>query len=144
MSDREAMKLALDFVTSRRWGTWRYMENGVYDDAFVLAEALRTALAAPRSEPVAWMRKEWSPDCGSYFDFCAEEEMGWRDRKEWTPLYADPPAAAPSEDIEALRRDAERWRFYEAAGSELTLRLHNTRSDHRNSTIDAAMQEDKR
>jgi hypothetical protein len=39
--------------------------------------------------------------------------------------------------------DAARWRFYEAAGSDLTLRLHNTRNDHRNSVIDAAMKEDK-
>jgi hypothetical protein len=57
-----------------------------------------------KPEPVAWMRKEWSPDCGSYFDFCAEEEMGWRDRKEWTPLYTTSP------DIEALRRQNERLR----------------------------------
>lgn len=30
------------------------------------------------------------------------------------PLYTAPPAAAPSEDIEALRRDAERWRKAQA------------------------------
>ena len=79
----------------------------------VAITALRTHLTAeqPKPEPVAWMRKEWSPDCGSYFDFCAEEEMGWRDRKEWTPLYAAPPAPAaeqPSEDVEALRQENQR------------------------------------
>ena len=42
---------------------------------------------------------------------------------------------------EALRRDAERWRFYETAGGDLTGRLHNTRSDHRKAVIDAAMED---
>ena len=77
----------------------------------VAITALRTHLTAeqPKPEPVAWMRKEWSPDCGPYFDFYAEEEMGWRDRKEWTPLYTAPPALAqPSEDVEALRQENQR------------------------------------
>ena len=50
VSDREAMKLALDFVTSKQWGTRPYMEDGVFTDAFVLAEALRTHLAAQTYE----------------------------------------------------------------------------------------------
>ena len=54
---------------------------------------LRTALAAPQPEPVAWMREGWGPDCGPYTEIYTESEMTWRDRKQWTPLYAAPPAA---------------------------------------------------
>lgn len=105
---REVVQDALDALTGADdfspGGTPIYMQE---------ITALRTHLTAeqPKQEPVAWMRKEWSPDCGSYFDFCAEEEMGWRDRKEWTPLYAAPPAPAaeqPSEDVEALRQENQR------------------------------------
>lgn len=47
-------------------------------------------------------------------------------------------------EMKRLRQDADRWQVYQTAGSELTLLLHNTRSDHRNSVIDAAMRrEDK-
>jgi hypothetical protein len=50
------------------------------------------ALAAPVQEPVAWMKEGWGPDCGPYIEFYRDDEMGWRDRKEWTPLYTTPPA----------------------------------------------------
>jgi hypothetical protein len=39
------------------------------------------------------MKEGWGPDCGPYIDFYRDDEMGWRDRKEWTPLYTTPPAA---------------------------------------------------
>ena len=89
-------------------------------------EVLRTALAAeqPKPEPVA------------VFD----EQMGHPVLLLGSPMLKDKqPLYTATPDAEALRRDAERWRFYEAAGSNLTLRLHNTRSDHRNAAIDAAM-----
>ena len=41
-------------------------------------------------EPVAWMREGWGPDCGPYVEFYRDDEMGWRDRKEWTPLFTRP------------------------------------------------------
>ena len=68
--------------------------------------ALRTALAAPRPEPVAWMYVNSEGEC-------EQIEYGTEaiDDDSITPLYAAPPAAAPSEDIEALRRDAERYRW---------------------------------
>jgi hypothetical protein len=48
-------------------------------------------------EPVAFMRKCWSPDCGEYVQFHAVEEMKFTDPADWTPLYAAPPAAAKPE-----------------------------------------------
>jgi hypothetical protein len=42
------------------------------------------------------MKEGWGPDCGPYIEFYRDDEMGWRDRKEWTPLYTTPPAAQPA------------------------------------------------
>ncbi len=58
---------------------------------------LRAKLDALKAqEPVAWMKDQWSPDCGDYWELCREDEMGWRDRKDWVPPYARPvPAGVP-------------------------------------------------
>ena len=57
--------------------------------------ALDAALKEPepeqKPEPVAFTRKEWSPDCGEYVEFRTVEEMKFYDRTDWTPLYAAPP-----------------------------------------------------
>ena len=72
------------------------------------ASALRAELdALNRQEPVAWMKDQWSPDCGIYWELCREDEMGWRDRKDWVPLYASP-VPAPSLPDERAAFDA--WR----------------------------------
>ena len=77
------------------------------------ASALRAELdALKRQEPVAWMKDQWSPDCGNYWELYREDEMGWRDRKDWTPLYAHP-AHAQSVPGGVLR-DAERYRYLRA------------------------------
>jgi hypothetical protein len=63
--------------------------------------ALYAALAEPeqKPEPVAFMRKFWSPDCGEYVEFRDIEEMKFMDRAEWTPLYA----ALPEPDAIAAK-----------------------------------------
>ena len=53
--------------------------------------AIKEALAQPEQEPVAWMLEGWGPDCGPYFEIYRDDEMGWRNKKEWTPLYTTPP-----------------------------------------------------
>jgi hypothetical protein len=94
--------------------------------------ALRTALAAPRPEPVpvVWryllvVEKQIVGEkyaCADW-DICYEPfgcygvDHGGVVTK--TPLYTAPPAAAPPEDIDALRRDAEKWRSFAAAATEL-------------------------
>lgn len=73
-------------------------ENKVPFDGDDLHEALRLgkeALAQPEQEPVAWMLEGWGPDCGPYFEIYRNDEMGWRDKKEWTPLYTTPYVATP-------------------------------------------------
>lgn len=78
------------------------------DELRALADALEPMAQAPRfdgidipalcdylraqadARPVAWMQEGWGPDCGPYVEFYRDDEMGWRDRKEWTPLYAAP------------------------------------------------------
>jgi hypothetical protein len=51
-------------------------------------------MAQPEQKPVAWMLEGWGPDCGPYFEIYRDDEMGWRNKKEWTPLYTTPPQHA--------------------------------------------------
>jgi hypothetical protein len=76
--------------------------------------ALRAHLAAPRLEPVLWLRKD-----GCRFLGGIEPSDGSE-----LPLYAAPPPAAPSEDIETLRRENERLQnlLYDQMGKVFALR----------------------
>ena len=68
---------------------------------------IKTATPQPKQEqgePVAWMKEQWSPDCGTYFEIYRDDEMGWRDLTDWTPIYTAPPAAQPCPTCEALAR----------------------------------------
>lgn len=60
-------------------------------------------------EPVAWMREGWGPDCGPYVEFYRDDEMGWRDRKEWTPLFTrpQPQADVPKTNFCNMKGDKE-------------------------------------
>jgi hypothetical protein len=70
-------------------------------------------------EPVAWMKEGWGPDCGPYIEFYRDDEMGWRDRKEWTPLYTAPPAQpASEEDMKVYRAIADNYRKDLAAAQQ--------------------------
>lgn len=103
---KEAMKLALEALE-----VWKGYMPALWDKTDEKAIiALREALAEQpaqqaldkkaenarelgldyepaQQEPVAWMREGWGPDCGPYIEFYRDDEMGWRDRKEWTALY---------------------------------------------------------
>lgn len=70
-------------------------------------------------------------------------DSGWQGA-DGLPLQDDAKAALAATEslmaeVEALRKDAARWKAVEQAGGELTLRLHNSRSDQRASVIDAAL-----
>ena len=69
---RDAARQALEFVTSKQWGTTPYMDVRVYEDAARLRDTLRAALEQPEQEEytlVAWFngkpvysappRREW-------------------------------------------------------------------------------------
>ena len=89
-------------------------------------EALRTALAAPKPEPVAaqhrfrlalpaahWALKIGSPDWGPWHACKVSNRPSWEiDLQGWEveyrPLYAAPP------ENEALRRDAKRYEWLKA------------------------------
>ena len=103
MSDRDAMKLALEALKAMQsYAAAERKGLRICDEAI---EALRAALAAPKQEPVAWMYVNSEGEC-------EQIEYGTEaiDDDSITPLYAAPPAAAPSEDIETLRRENERLR----------------------------------
>jgi hypothetical protein len=51
MSDlRDAARQALEFVTSKQWGTTPYMDVRVYEDAARLRDTLRAALEQPEQD----------------------------------------------------------------------------------------------
>ena len=45
---RKAAEMALEFVSSDRWGTVPYMDGAVFFDAIELQNALRAALEQPK------------------------------------------------------------------------------------------------
>ena len=96
MSDRELLTECLEALTHD--AAQRTFAGGVRMSQ--LAIKLRAALAAPRPEQEPVVRVWLDAD-----------DPYWLDKGYSTaPLYAAPPAAAPSEDIEALRRENERLR----------------------------------
>ena len=87
-----------------------YMDYRVKCDEKTKAQAmeierLRAALAAPKQEPVAFGYL-WPTGRHPEFRFTQQK----RDGVDGMPIYTAPPAAAPDE-TEALRRDAERYRY---------------------------------
>jgi hypothetical protein len=50
---------------------------------------------ATRVEPAAYMREGWGPDCGPYVEFYRTDEMSYRDKSQFTPLYAAPSNTTP-------------------------------------------------
>jgi hypothetical protein len=83
MSDlRDAARQALEFVTSKQWGTTPYMDVRVYEDAARLRDTLRAALEQPeQAEPVAWMRPDET--------LCVVREVA--EDEGYQPLYTHPP-----------------------------------------------------
>jgi hypothetical protein len=82
--------------------------------------AIVVGVAEP-SEPAAWTRDGWGPDCGSYVEFYTPDEMGSRDRTGLTPLYAHPAPALPTEvhpDDEAVDEFAARLKVKLARNRE--------------------------
>lgn len=47
--------------------------------------------AEPAQEPVAWMRKMFSPELGEFFDYKDGAFARETDCQGWTPLYTAPP-----------------------------------------------------
>ena len=142
MTKDEALRLALEaleklFGIPDKWtgegegdvAVWRL--GGSYRAQQAIT-AIKAALEA-KDEPVAWMMEGWGPDCGPYIEFYRDDEMGWRDRKEWTPLYTTPPqrtwVGLTEQEQGAIMEDlnAHGTRLYEfAAAIEAKLKEKNT------------------
>jgi hypothetical protein len=60
------------------------------------------------------MKDQWSPDCGNYWELCREDEMGWRDRKDWVPLYARP---VPAPSVPHPMNEFCQWRTPKTEGA---------------------------
>jgi hypothetical protein len=70
--------------------------------------ALQAALEQPVQEPVAWMRKLYSPEIGEFFDYKDGAFARETDSEGWTPLYTTPPRREPEQ--EAHIKDLEQAR----------------------------------
>ena len=144
---REVVELALDALE------WSLGGEPMGTKEREAITALRTALAAEQPVPTVkdslthpgyvigshWLETAYSRICAGEAEADVLRDIGLVRITDGTVETADIDAIVDHQ--KALRRDAERWRFYETAGSDFTLRLHNTRSDHRNAAIDAAMKE---
>jgi hypothetical protein len=79
--------------------------------------ANRIGTAAAQAEPVAYMREGWGPDCGPYTEFYRADEMSYRDKAEYTPLY--PPSNPPAQGVAAF----EAWCAERMPGCDAAQRL---------------------
>ena len=142
MSDRELLTECLDVLTHD--AAQRTFAGGVRMSQ--LAIKLRTALAAPRPEPVfdgqsghpVMLPRAPEPVLGLISDeVCAALKAA--DAVESQEAYRTRTAtAAPSEDINALRRDAERYRWMKQNVKRIPPAWDLVGWD---AAIDAAMQE---
>ena len=124
---KEALKLALEeaFELGKKFcepTNSPYFHKNVNRDLARLIEKTQESLAQPEQrsvsehlkerssdEPVAWMLEGCGPDCGPYFEIYRNDEIGWRDKKEWTPLYTTPPQRKPltDEQVKKAMMDAK-------------------------------------
>jgi hypothetical protein len=110
---RAAAQQALEFVTSKQWGTTPYMDIRVYEDAARLRDSLRAALKQPEPCDIAEdgvcealeCCKEHSTKCGETVAWTLSETLDKREttttgylwfsdpqNSAWTPLYTHPPS----------------------------------------------------
>jgi hypothetical protein len=64
---RDAARQALEFVTSKQWGTTPYMDVRVYEDAARLRDTLRAALEQPKPPPEAQTEAEKIAYCAGWW-----------------------------------------------------------------------------
>jgi len=65
--------------------------NGLLTELLLDAARIIEALAQPEQEPVAWMKKMFSPELGEFFDYKDGAFAKETDCQGWTPLYTTPP-----------------------------------------------------
>jgi hypothetical protein len=89
MTDRELMQQALDVIIAAiKSGDWKV--DGACDPDFVI-NALRTALAQPEPEPVAWGVPNTRPTEKAQFMMLLHSPDGCQYPEQLVPLYTAPP-----------------------------------------------------
>lgn len=82
----------------------------------------------PRTKPVAYMTEYFSPDCGPQYEIYKADDMGWRNKAEYTPLFTHPPRSEPPKMTESdVRNMAEWWPSFDRAGVRLALAVADLR-----------------
>ena len=59
------------------------------------AAALREYAESLERKPAAYMIEYYGSDCGPQYEIYKADDMGWRDKSQYTPLYSAPQPAAP-------------------------------------------------
>jgi hypothetical protein len=99
MTERKALKLALEALTNAYWPTESDLmpAHNIKECAEAIT-AIKEALAQPEQEPVAWIT-EWEGQysSGKILDYIAHTRGG---KVEYTPLYTTPPQRKPLTDEE--------------------------------------------
>jgi hypothetical protein len=99
MTDKDAMAMAIDALEESNTDN-DTME--FWDRKIKAIAALKERLADPmrevqrlgqeiEQEPVAWMRKMFSPELGEFFDYKDGAFANETYSEGWTPLYTTPP-----------------------------------------------------
>jgi hypothetical protein len=112
--ERDALRAELA-ETRSHWEEYAAAMRQTLEDRDAEIDVLRAELNELKTqEPVAWMKDQWSPDCGNYWELCREDEMGWRDRKDWVPLYARP---VPAPSVPHPMNEFCQWRTPKTEGA---------------------------
>jgi hypothetical protein len=99
MTERKALKLALEALTNAYWPTESDLmpAHNIKECAEAIT-AIKQALAQPEQEPVAWITDwEGQYSSGKILDYIAHTRGG---KVEYTPLYTTPPQRKPLTDEE--------------------------------------------
>jgi hypothetical protein len=112
-----------------------------------LRQAIAELEKQEQGEPVAWMKEGWGPDCGPYIEFYRDDEMGWRDRKEWTPLYTTPQPAQKQEQGEPLIWSTTQGGAYVCGEYQVVQRIDdkgwNAHKEHEHLLLGASLEDCK-
>jgi len=108
-----AAQQALEFVTSKQWGTTPYMDVRVYEDAARLRDTLRAALEQPEPPPEAQTEAEKIAYCAGWW--AAMEQK--REQPEQEPVANNPDPYHLSRILHELAGSASMcWEHVDRAG----------------------------
>ena len=99
---KDVLQKALEFVTSKQWGTTPYMDVRVYEDAARLRDTLRAALAQPEPPPEAQTEAEKIAYCAGWWAAMGAKVMEQEPVAWLKTMYS---GTRPRLEVDHLRKD---------------------------------------